>query len=362
MSSKPYLAGKQEYLEYMKRKDWINPDTNPDDLAEYSEFQKPYALGDREDDSYPAWEWNWPPISIIPLDPITYPDPVENPCNIEASCTWAGISGANEMTCGECQSYTHIHVWESCPGDLPYEAAFGGWFLSGGNGKCYLIPGLVIARVCCDDDAGDQQLVLYWDGIGCSAEYPITVKDCVECPCEPFTISGSGTATTNSTWTGTVDPACPGATCEIIPGGGGDITDYSGCTLNEAGDEVQVSIAGGACGTFTVSMVGCNDISSSTVVRITDGGGWGDSVDSCDQGDDCGISPGTCSNLAETYCVADANGEGVCWAVQQRWNGSCKSDDACKASCVPSSGRCYYFSKYVPWTCDGESSGWSGNC
>lgn len=356
MSSKPYLAGKQEYLEYMKRKDWINPEKNPHDQAEYSEFQKPYALSDREDDSYPAWEWNWPPISLIPLDPITYPDPVENPCNIEASCNWAGISGPNTMTCDECQSFTHIHVWDSCPGDLPFEAAFGGWFLSGGNGKCYLIPGLVIARVCCDADAGDQQLVLYWDGIGCSAEHLITVEDCVECECEDYTISGSGTATQNSSWVGTVSPACPGATCEVSGDDPDKSTNFS-CSVNEAGSEVTVQVGAAACGSFTVFLTACEEGGDSVVVRITDGGGWDDSVDLCDAGGVCG----SCSSLAETYCTDD-NGTGLCYAVQQRYGGACNSVDICKAPCQGTSGRCYYLSKYVPWTCDGDSSGWSGNC
>jgi len=97
MSKKPYIWGSLEYLEFSQRKDWNDPDVNPDDLAEYSELQKPYALPDGVDD-YMSWEWTWPDINFPDIPPLVISDPVEgNPCDRDTVCSGAGIIGPDTL-------------------------------------------------------------------------------------------------------------------------------------------------------------------------------------------------------------------------------------------------------------------------
>lgn len=342
--SKPYLAGDQEYLEYIRRPDWLDGELNPNDDAEYSEFQKPYAQGDNMEDSYPAWEWTWPPITFPPIDPVTYIDPVDpdDPCNITEGCTWAKIMGVNEIECGECRSYTQIHVWLSC-GYPPWEAAFGNWWIDGGAGGCFVTHNGVFATVCCDGDAPEQTFTLCYNAGNCTD----CIEVVVECGCcDEFTLTGNDTVNAGSTWTGTIDPACPGATCEVVSNSGCTI----GCSVNESGSQVTVPVGGADCGGFTVTVTepeGCEGDSASKSVRINGG--------SYNNKGFCTAVPEFATGQSEDFnagCFANDQWEGYVQyteLIRLAWNSSSTSNWAnhCREwnqgggdACIPPGGSC----------------------
>ena len=331
-SDKPYLAGSREYLELQRSRDWWDEDVNPNDNAEYSELQKPYALGEDDDDSYPAWEWTWPDIDLPEIPPIIRPDPVENPCSIDEDCVWAGIIGANEIECGDCYTYTQAHIYYGC--DLaPWWAAFGSWtveFLLSSGGCEQVFTGPIMTTVCCDDDAEGTIVVTYDGPLDCkgSFETAVTCSDC--CGDEGTTLTGADNVDAGDTWTGTIDPACNGFSCRVTS----NSECIIGCSINEAGSQVTVDVPGAACGSFTVTIwdtkSGCG-ATASAIVRINDNGTWRScGSDSCAQGAFCSGpwcggdqqgpgSPSDNSHYFEVYCF----GGGTC----QSGDRTCVCDD-----------------------------------
>lgn len=344
-AGKPYLNSGKEYLEQSRIADWVNDRVNPSDLAEYSEFQKPYAL-DKENDNYPDWEWTWPDWNWPPIPDVTIPDPVPNPCSVDEDCVWAGIIGPDTLECGKCYPYTQAHLYIGC--DIaPYWAAFGSWELSGGNGDCYLLFGdqtSLIATVCCDDAASAQTLSLCYNGpLNCTDCISIIVE-CDEC-CEDFTLTGNDTVNRGSTWTGTIDPACPGATCEVVSNSGCELT----CEVNGTGSQVTVATGGGQCGGFTVTVtdagVGaeCSANSASKHVRMIGGNGtWRYKSNSateecggaalCNDGGLCGCGYG--SSYPYSPCVLENElkyglNNGATFDCSQNYGYSCLAGTTC---------------------------------
>ncbi len=371
MSKKPYIYRGFEWLEIVRKTDWNDPSVNPNDLAPYSEFQKPY-LNEDGDHDYPSWEWTWPPFSWPPIDDVTYPDPGEpSPCSIDENCVWAGIIGPSEMECGDCYPFTQAHIFYGCA-VAPWWAAFGSWTIDSQttNGECYFLFAnpLLIATVCCDEFATGMFILKYEGPLDCKGgvEVDVTCVD-VDC-CELIALTGSLTQGVGTTWTGTISPACPGAECEV--------TSNSGCTLscgiNGAGSEVTVAVGGGDCGSFTVTVDGpgsggsCPQNSDSITVKITgNGGDWklvttnGPGFIGCTTGVCCG-----CSNQTYAPCISGGfkygtgqdpfTGNNACrdnWSRQCKGEANepcsssnsappCDSDKSCASDSHPSCGRC----------------------
>lgn len=270
MIDKPYLSGNRDYLRMTKIKTWESG--APEDLAEYSEFQKPY--GDREgEDDYPFWEWTWPNLSDPTMPPIDFPDPEPNPCSLDEDCIWAGVIGPDTMECEQCFTWSQAHLYIGCE-DAPWWAAFGSWTLdvAMGSGNCYLLfSGPVMATVCCDDDAEGSFVLCYEGPLSCSGCVEVEVS-CNEC-CTDMgtTLTGADTVAQGAVWTGTINPACTGFECSV--------SSNSGCVLScdISGPTVTVAVPAGACGSFTVTVFdnkqGCNATANKTV-RITGGGSW----------------------------------------------------------------------------------------
>jgi hypothetical protein len=274
MSKKPYIYESLEgWLQITRKKSWNDPTVNPQDLAPYSEFQKPYA--NDKDMSYPEWEWTWPDDWVgPPIDDLTYPDPISHPCSIDEDCIWAGVIGPDEMECDDCYTFTQAHLFLGC--DIaPWWAAFGSWKLETSitDGECsFLFSGPIMATVCCDEDAEGSFIITYLGPLDCKGGIEVSVSCDKEPECCEFELTGAASVNPGNLWVGTVTPACPGAECEVTSGSGCDLS----CGINMAGSEVTVGTSGGDCGMMTVTVTDpTQDCSGSSAksVRIT-GGQW----------------------------------------------------------------------------------------
>lgn len=272
--SKPYLATDMDYLKQYKIKSWEDGDRSGDmQQEEYSELQKPYAYDEDIPDDYSYWEWTEnPPPELPPGGDIIFgdPDPTNNPCNTEGDCKWAAIIGPAMLDCGDLGLYMQAHVWIGCE-VAPWFAAFGSWGLDSHDPEnVYLASsGPISASVKVEDGASSGTSVLYYYGPGCTASMEIQVI-CSGC-CEDLTISGDETVNQGATWTGTITPACPGASCQVSSNSGCDLS----CNVNEEGSQVTVGVGGSDCGSFMVTVTdekgGCSE-SDSFSVRINSGG------------------------------------------------------------------------------------------
>lgn len=369
MSRKPYIFEKLEWLEIASREDWINDKTNPDDLAQYSELQRPYAQPEGED-TYQGYEWTWPDINFPDIPPIVTPDPGEpSPCTIDEDCVWAGIIGPDSMECDECFTWSQAHLYYGC--DIaPWWAAFGTWTLDSADDECFLLfSGPVMATVCCSSVAATQTLTLSYQGpLNCYGSVEIIVE-CGEC-CAEFTLSGASTVAPGSTWTGTISPACPGASCTVISNSGCSLD----CTVNEAGSQVTVDTDAGDCGGFTIIVTDettgeCTANSDSMFVKIT-GGVWTHDQSSSDlglRGCDTGTCPGQGGNTAKynDFCYSGAYKYGgwevVGLACEGNWGYWCYGTGECSADgsqppCMSKSDTCGDCIAWSWWRCVYECS------
>jgi hypothetical protein len=344
-SSKPYLAGKMEYLEMIRRKDFWDSDVNPHDELEYSEFQKPYALDDDEDDAYPSWEWIFPRIDPWP-DPFPLPDIDPHPCSFDDDCVWAGIIGPGEMECEDCYTYSQAHVYYGCD-VAPWWAAYGSWTIDSNvtDGRCYLLfSGPVMATVCCEEDSVGSFTLTYSGPLDCNGSISVDVT-CGRC-CEDMTLTGADTVAQSGTWTGTISPACPGVECSVTSNSGCSLS----CVLNEAGSEVTVTVGSSDCGGFLVTVTDasvaggeCAANTDSKHVRIT--GGTGDwrfdttgtaiscgEVTACNEDGNCGCGYG--SAYPHSACVVDNQykyglNNGGDFDCSQNYGRSCLAGSSC---------------------------------
>lgn len=273
--SKPWMATEMPFLQQYRQKTFEDGNEETGGYAKYSELQRPYLYDENVPPEYIWWEFIWPDINFPDIP--TTPDTPINDCTVDEDCQFAKIIGSGEMQCGQCKTFSQFHYWVGCT-IAPWWAAFGSWKLEGSpDGECKLISsGPVMATVCCSDVAATQTLTLIYEGpLSCVDSLEI-VATCDEECCSEFEISGLGTVNAGSDWTGTISPACPGATCEV--------TSNSGCTgltceVNGAGSSVTVSGTTGKCGSFTVTVTDggaeCGINTASIDVRIIGGaGGW----------------------------------------------------------------------------------------
>jgi hypothetical protein len=270
MSKKPYIYEDAEgWLQIAKRKDWNDPKENPMDLLPYSELQRPYGEGKNR--GYPEWEWSFPDDDMPPIDDVTYPDPVGK-CNVRDNCMGVGIIGPHELDCGDCYTYTHVHVIESC--QLQWWMAYGNWYIKGDPGfASQLFEGPIMTTVCAADDAEGVITLVYEGPLECKDQIDITIS-CGQC-CEEgegFSLTGGDTVVSGEVWTGTISPPCPSLECSVVSNSGCDI----GCTLNAFGSQVVVATDPDDCGSFTVTVSQpskgeCAGVSASKTVRTSEG-------------------------------------------------------------------------------------------
>lgn len=372
MSKKPYLAGGREYLEMSRVKDWEEGDPTGGS-AEYSEFQKPYKWEGDDKDNYPMWEWSWPSFPSLPeIGGITLPDIPEGggECEFDDRCIWAIIMGPDTLDCPTSETYVSMHVWMGCS-VAPWWAAFGTWELETSDPDNIFISSQTAfsATVEVTSNASDGVATLTYYGPGCTATKEIIIE-CSGC-CASFTLSGADTVAPGSTWTGTISPACPYATCSVVSNSGCDLS----CSINEAGSSVSVVTGGSDCGGFTVTVEDdgfkCTE-SDSKFVRIT-GGSWAHEYPSGDLGlagctDGVGCSVGGGANYFYDYCYQGEYKYGgfevqVGHACEGTWLNQCKgtSEDPCSpdgeqppcmSKSVPSCTCVYWGWWRCNWVCE----------
>jgi hypothetical protein len=293
-------------MEMTRAKSWEEGDVT-DGNAEYSEFQRPY-MQEPGNDEYAIWEWEWPVTT--PIDIITAPDPVPNPCNFDDGCQWAKVIGSDEVRCGSVATYTQAHFWEGCK-DTPWWAAFGSWALETDSKEIVLISqNPVMATVSVSDDAttGDVFKIIYY-GPGCTDSLEATIIDCA-C-CKEFTITGDATVNPGVGWVGRIEPACPLATCEMLS----NSECTPSCEVYANGSRVLVTTAGSDCGSVTVTVSyededengnPCSGEASKTI-RINDtgqGGSW--EIYAANSADECGAYHHGCGgNSYAPYYLID---------------------------------------------------------
>lgn len=241
-----------------------------------SEHHKPYLAAD-DDEGHPPWEWSFPPIPDVdpPWDFPCYgcePEPNPNnpnPCAADNTCTAMKVSGPTDVECDETYTFTTFYVLNGCDliyaFDMNWEVSCGeivgiGAYMSWRAPKTCPPPDK--CRICVNPS-------------GYTCKDCITVNcTCADC-CEAFTLTGSDTVAPGATWTGTISPACPDATCSVSSNSGCTLT----CSVNAAGSQVEVPTGGSDCGGFVVtvsySKAGCTSRSATKGVRIT-GGSWND--------------------------------------------------------------------------------------
>ena len=288
---KPYIFEGREYLEARKIQSW------EDIAAQYpgvaiprSELNKPYTK-----ENYQVDEWSWPgwdPPELYWPDPPTWDPPGGgNPCEIDDECTYLDIFGPSVAECGKRYWFTNLLVIKGCT--LPPGFVLG-WTASAGEILSIAVGMKWRAPDCCHGD----KVTICANGPGCEACIEVTL-DCEVC-CAEFTLSGAATVNPSSTWVGTIDPPCPGATCEVTSNSGCTLE----CTVDETGTQVLVTLGGSDCGSFTVTVTeagkisdGCAEYSDSATVRINDtgqGGSWqayGAGNGSCCAGGACTCNP-----------------------------------------------------------------------
>jgi hypothetical protein len=371
MSKKPYIYESLEgWLPITRKKSWFDPAVNPGDLAPYSEFQKPYR--NDKDMSYPEWEWSWPDENLPPIDDLTYPDPVEHPCNVRDQCAGVGIIGPNELECDKCYPYTSAHVVLSC--DPQWWMALSSWHLEPNETGCFFVfaDPLLIATVCCPEDATGFFTLFFEGPLECSDSIDVEITCGDEC-CEELEVTGAATVSAGNAWVGSVSPPCGAAECDVVSNSGCSLS----CFMNDSGSQLIVGTGSGDCGAFTVTVTRdadgeCDQQQASIGVRIIGGNvNWHH-----DQsfGGGCG---GSCGGGGVTYfndwCILgeykyggfDPRDRNPCqgtWLVQCQGDGS--EDCNCSGggitppcpvhSCGCSGGHCCCHWSWwrCDWTCD----------
>lgn len=327
MSKKPYIYESLEgWLQITKKKSWNDPSVNPNDLAPYSEFQRPY-INDK-DMSYPEWEWSFPDDD--PPPPWILPDPIFNPCNINEDCVWAGIIGPDQMECEQCFTWSQAHLWLGCT-SAPWWAAYGEWKIVEENfvtGDCYfLFSGPVMATVCCDEETVGKFSIRYEGVLDCVGE--VEVKVTCGC-CKPFTLTGDATVNPGEDWVGIIDPPCPGSTCTMGFNADDPSECEAGCVVSGSGGSVTVSVGENDCGVATVTVTDtCKENSASATIRINNTGQGGSWVPYC--------------NYNTVFCPTAG-----CTLNMEKYSGKWKI--VCR--CGSMGGDCK--GDYWPFTCQGD--------
>jgi hypothetical protein len=225
------------------------------------------------------------------------------------------------------------------------------------GGRAYGVSGLR-PMVCLERSSVSKELkyavvrAVVTDAVGQVYETEHQLINCSGC-CDVFTLSGSSTQNPGTTWEGTLDIPCPGATCEVSSNSGCAF----GCSMSPDGSTVSVVVGANDCGSFTVTVTynqqDCEGISASIVVRINNtgqGGTWNLLY--------------ICNETGGWFCGDDDH---EVYEDQYKWVGGvgCQGDDwecgdnACddvgydESKCIPCvlGHRCVIHSDKYEWKC-----------
>lgn len=396
--AKPWMATEMPYLKHYKFATFEDGDPSGG-YAKYSELQKPYMYDEDIPEDYMWWEFVWPDFP-----PVDVFDPVDtDPCHINEDCNFAKIIGSDDLECGDCETWTQLHVFIGCEA-APWWAAFGTWeLIDPPTGVTMLFSGPVMATICAADDASDGTFTIKYIGpLDCVDEKQVKVEDC-GC-CKEFVVEGSATVDPGDTWTGIVTPSCETATCAVVSNSGCTIS----CEMNPNGSKVFAYPGASDCGSFTVTVSytegGCDSQEAAAVVRINNtgqGGGWVEETSdwcwgtTCDDlcatcntsspSPDCDFPPGhqipwkwdaypfeeykygegsTCADQIQYYCNYNPNGELACDGVPPNhppydpYAGAC-IDPGCECLTTPPTYNCedtpsndyFYWCNRCEWEC-----------
>lgn len=270
-----YYSGKKPYLTHnyrtmMKRRtqeEYYFHELHQDPM---SQLLRPY-LDDPKIHGFmweymaPDWGWIGPPWEypgpggegmIGPYD--GHDPPPDEGCE---DCT---IAGPTSIECGN--AWMGQVIPSECAGFITFAVGQDGEEMA----TAVTDAGFIVVAV--PSDTEETAMIICSSGGLHGATCCVTVD--IDCCCAEFTVSGAATVSPDSIWSGTVDPPCPTATCEV--------TSNSGCSLSCGfdGETVTVTVSDTDCGSFTVTITddkeGCSAVGTATV-RINNegqGGGW----------------------------------------------------------------------------------------
>lgn len=333
-----YYSGKKPYLTHnyrtmMKKKtqeEYYFHELHEDPM---SELLKPY-LNDPELPGFTGYEymgpiwWEWPPFDYPGAGTGGGVGPYDDDDGLpdQKHCDSCVIVGPESVSCGE--PWVGQVIPSQCAGFITFAVGLDD---SEEFPTAVTDAGVIVVTppstttetsmlVCSSGGQG---------GVTCCLEV------IVDCCCLDFTLTGDDTVNPSATWTGTIDPACPGATCEV--------TSNSGCTLscavNEEGTQVTVTPGAEDCGSFTVTVNGLCDESASFGVRINNVGqsaehrGTWQTVASCTQGDfaaDCEL----CRSSVVVNYNCKPSGQYYKWAWSQWCCYTNKAGLPCESDCL----------------------------
>lgn len=253
---RPYIYEDREWLEISRIEE--KQDVQPDDLPQ-SELDQPYRFGNDDDDSYWSYETDLPPCptcgtwcSICPPPPD--PVPIPGPCDQGTGCDFLTITSVPEtIECETTYQFTTIHVVSGCQ-PASFEDAFLSWSISAGTIINTTPPGMKWKADGVTDGQEVTVTVSSADG-QCSDSRTFKI-DCPACCSDEMVITGADTINPGTTWVGSIDPPCPGATCTVSNNSGCPMT----CEVNSSGTTVSVPVGVKNCGSFTVTVT--EDIST----------------------------------------------------------------------------------------------------
>ena len=297
--AKPWMATELPYLDQYRFKTFEDGDPSGG-YAKYSELQKPYMYDEDIPEDYIWWEWVWPDFP-----PIGDFDPIDtDPCHISEDCTFARIIGTDKIECGDCYTFTQLHVYIGCE-MAPWWAAFGSWeLIDPPTGVDMRFSGPVMATICVADDASDGTFTIKYNGpLNCVDEMDVRVEEC-GC-CKEFVVEGPTTINPGATWQGVVTPSCEDATCAVTSNSGCTIS----CEMNPNGSKVFAYPGASDCGSFKVTVSytegGCDSQEAYQWVRINNtgqGGSWVEETTDWCWGSTCGSLCTTCNASSPTEC------------------------------------------------------------
>jgi len=294
-------------------------------LERHSAFKQPYKFKSHpiselnyEFPGYPKISPGWPPYPDLP--PEAKEDFGCNPSMLDCE------GGCTTIVCTQNILEAYILSDPSKTARLMSSVYGGGTPLGQGVGSGDKTIAVCIDDATCiiPDDLDYPVIVVLLIGPG-GQEYIVEVAlvDCC-CLCEELSLTGSSTVNHNSIWSGTLTPACPGATVEV--------SSNSGCEgftagVSELGNQVLVNVPEDVCGSFTVSVEdGCERNSANFTVKINDSGQGGEwtEISRCtlDSSETCGVSGYHCrdGSTINEICTYEnfqvSHSRECCWTNQ----------------------------------------------
>ena len=269
ITKKLYINEGRDYIEVRRRRDKVEVQGREIPLSEHD---RPYLVNDEDDDTYQSYEEDF---VIQPPDWPPNPDPAPGPCSAEDGCGYVKIfrDYPNSMECGSTYWFRTVHETHGC---APPSGAAGivGWTASAGEILSQTVGMRWRAPECCHEDKVTITAFVVPD---CHDAIEITLQ--CEC-CENFEIEGPETVNPNNTWTGSLDPPCPGA--RVYVSSNSECAASVSGELNEDGDEITVSIGAVACGSVDITIQdqneGCETPKAYHSIRVNQGSNGGQCV------------------------------------------------------------------------------------